>query len=207
MLSSYSLLRPADPLLEQLYLTLCPLKRLLASQCVFIAFSCQRVQLASIARAKVQYAYTWEKRLTAYFAASNAMSSDPSDGASDWRFRIGIIGGGCMGGYLAYALLGAGFHPSQLVVASRTPARQKDLASRGVHVVTDVESVVRFVHILFLCVLPIHLAEVAKAMRKALAPHILTFSLLAGVRHGPASPHLTASNSMSVTRFTAPQTR
>ncbi|KAL1511678.1 hypothetical protein AB1Y20_004968 [Prymnesium parvum] len=180
-MSSYQLLRPTHPSYEHLYLTLFPLKQLISAQCIFLASACQSLQQSCIARVQQQFAYTWEKRLASYYN-DPPLESLSADAAVERRFTIGIVGGGSMGLHLARALIDAGFDPLQLLVGTRTPSRLKLLSERGVRVVADVPSVARLSHVLFVCVLPVHLTDVAKALRGSLSRHTLTISLVAGVR-------------------------
>ena len=66
MISTYQLMRPMSTAHEQLYLTLMPLKQVLATQCVFLARAYQQLQQVGIARIQKQFSYTWEKRVAAY---------------------------------------------------------------------------------------------------------------------------------------------
>eukprot|EP00966_Prymnesium_polylepis_P312837 7229313-Prymnesium_polylepis.1 len=183
IISTFKLMRPADDYHEQLYLTLIPLKVVLATQCVFLAHACQQLQDAGIARIKKQFAYTWEKRISAYYQSPVAIAADAgADALAEQRqFKVGIVGAGFMGGQVARTMLDAGFEPTQLLLATRTPSRQKELAARGVHLVTDLESVASRAHVLFLCVLPAHLQDVSRGLRKSVSRQTLVVSLVAGV--------------------------
>ena len=176
MISTYQLIRPADPKFEQHYLTLAPLKQLIAAHCTFLACCCQLVQEAGIARIKERFAYTWQKRLAAYHGASEGLPSD-----LPLEFRLGLVGAGYIGSHVARRLLDAGFSQSQLLVATRSPQRAKDLSARGVQVTTDVESVASSTRLLILAVLPAHLPEVARSLRKSLSRQTLIISLVSGV--------------------------
>jgi len=94
---------------------------------------------------------------------------------------IGIIGCGLVGNAIATTLLDIGLAPSQLIVSTRSPERQRELAARGALVTFDNERTAARCHVLILCVLPAHLPEVSRAVRKGLTPKTLVLSVVAAV--------------------------
>jgi hypothetical protein len=178
MISTFKLLRPADPIYVQHLQVLAPLKQVIAAQCAFLANAAICLQDAGIARIKERFAYTWQKRLMVYhsvvFEGAVSVSDTP-------EFRIGLVGAGFMGGHIASRLLDAGFAPAQLVVATRSPPRAKDLAARDVQITSDVESVASAARLLFLCVLPAQLPDIARALRRGLSRPTLVVSIVSGV--------------------------
>ena len=105
---------------------------------------------------------------------------------------VGIIGGGVIGGVVAHALLDAGIPPPAVLMSTRSPLRQKDLAARGVAVVFDNALVAARCQLLILCVLPAQLQDVAKTLRPQ--SHTVVLSLvgatpIAKIRSLFHSPH------------------
>ena len=174
-------LRVPDPELETIHDALWDLKQALALQCVFLAGCCSRARAAATN-------VTSSGKLGALLGGAEAASS---------AVTVGIIGGGIIGGVVAHALLDAGAPPSTVVMSTRSPRRQEDLAARGVAVVFDNALVASKAHLLIIAVLPAQLHDVAKSMRPA--PHALVLSLvgatpLAKVRQIFDSPHAVASS-------------
>ena len=174
-------LRVPDPELETIHDALWDLKQALALQCVFLAGCCSRARAAATN-------VTSSGKLGALLGGAEAASS---------AVTVGIIGGGIIGGVVAHALLDAGLPPHTVVMSTRSPRRQEDLAARGVAVVFDNALVASKAHLLIIAVLPAQLQDVAKSMRPA--PHALVLSLagatpLAKVRQLFDSPHAVASS-------------
>lgn len=165
-------LRVPDAELEKVHDALWDLKQAVALQCVFLAGCCHRARTAAI------------------------------DGASDGKagqastVTVGIIGGGTIGGVVAHALVDAGIPPTAVLMSTRSPRRQADLAARGVAVVFDNALVASKANVLVLAVLPSQLHDVARTMRPG--PHTLVLSLvgatpLAKVRQLFEAPHAVGS--------------
>lgn len=143
-------LRFDDPALTVQNDALRDLKQALSLQCVFVAGCCQRaLALGS--------AVNWPA---------------PAE------ICIGIVGCGMMGGLVAHALLDAGFAPSALLVSTRSPQRQTELAARGVRPYLNNADVASRAHLLLLAVLPAQLPEVSKSLRSGLSTRTLVLSLV-----------------------------
>ena len=140
-------LRVEDPALARIGDALWDLKQAIALQCVYITGACHRAR------------------------AANAGSSTSASAVT-----IGIVGGGVMGGVVAHALLDAGTPPSAVMMSTRSPQRQKDLAARGVAVVFDNALVASRAQLLIIAVLPAQLQELARTLRPG--PRTLVLSLV-----------------------------
>lgn len=167
------LTRPSNPRLERLYLELAPLKQILASHVYFLARVVAQVQDLGVDRLKVKFAYTWQKKLGVYVGTPEGAGLP--DAA---ELIVGIVGGGLMGGTVARALLDGGLQPQQLLIATRSPGRQKELATLGVQVSFDVPAVAARAHMIILAVLPAQLPEAARQLRAHLSRHALVVSLV-----------------------------
>ena len=149
-------LRVADPDLQNVHDALWDLKQAVALQCVFLAGCCHRARSAAI--------------------NGGGLDSKAARGDAASTATVGIIGGGTMGGVVAHALVDAGIPPSAVLLSTRSPRRQDDLAARGVAVIFDNALVASKAHMLVLAVLPAQLHDVARSMRPS--PHTLVLSLV-----------------------------
>mgnify|MGYP002046016569 CR=1 FL=1 len=70
---------------------------------------------------------------------------------------VGVIGCGALGTIVVQMLLDAGFAPSQLLVSTRSPQKQRALVDQGVRVAFDNERVAGRCHLLIVAVLPAQL--------------------------------------------------
>ena len=81
------------------------------------------------------------------------------------EFMVGIIGGGVIGSVVAHGLLDSGFPASSVIISTRSPRRQRELASRGVSVFFDNKLAARRAHLLIIAVMPgQQLTTVAKSI-------------------------------------------
>ena len=118
---------------------------------------------------------------------------------------VGIIGGGVIGGVVAHALLDAGIPPPAVLMSTRSPLRQKDLAARGVAVVFDNALVAARCQLLILCVLPAQLQDVAKTLRPQ--SHTVVLSLVGARWVRRRSPRFARSSTRRTHYPLAPTTR
>ena len=169
-------LRVDDPELCSVGDALWDLKQALALQCVFLTGCCHRA------------------RHLAVRGPADGKGGSAASAAS--TVTVGIIGGGVIGGVVAHALLDAGIPPPAVIMSTRSPRRQKDLAARGVAVVFDNALVAARCQLLILAVLPAQLQDVAKTLRPS--SHTLVLSLvgatpIAKIRSLFCAPHAIAA--------------
>lgn len=153
------------------------LKQALALQCVYLTGCCHRARSLAVRGPSDGKNSAIEKALSAGGVSS---------------VTVGVIGGGVMGGMVAHALLDAGIPPPAVLMSTRSPRRQKDLAARGVAVVFDNALIAARCQLLILCVLPAQLQDVAKTLKPS--AHTVVLSLvgatpIAKIRSLFHSPH------------------
>ncbi|XP_078590185.1 NADP-dependent oxidoreductase domain-containing protein 1-like [Branchiostoma floridae x Branchiostoma japonicum] len=96
--------------------------------------------------------------------------------------RVGIIGGGRLGGQLAQALLTYGdVEPHEMVVSTRRPEILVKLEEQGVTCLYDNRRVAASCDVLFLCCLPSQLNVVAEDIKGRIAAHCTVYSFVIGV--------------------------
>ena len=139
------------------------LKQALALQCVFTVGCCHRARTATVGS-----------------RASDGFRGGSDDAATAGSsVIIGIIGGGVIGGVVAHALLDAGIPPTAILMSTRSPRRQSELAARGVAVFFDNALVASRAHVLLVAVLPCQMAELARTLRPP--AHAVVLSLAGAV--------------------------
>ena len=152
-------LRVTDPGLASVGDALWDLKQALALQCVFLTGCCHRA-----------------RHLAVRGPGDGKGGSSSAALAAVNGVTVGVVGGGVIGGVVAHALLDAGIPPPAVLMSTRSPRRQKDLAARGVAVVFDNALVAARCQLLILAVLPAQLQDVAKTLRPS--PNTLLLSLV-----------------------------
>ncbi|XP_038073515.1 NADP-dependent oxidoreductase domain-containing protein 1-like [Patiria miniata] len=95
---------------------------------------------------------------------------------------VGIIGCGRIGLHLANALLTyADVQPKELFVSTRRPETLGTLKDRGVSCVYNNAKVATSVHLLFLCVLPSQLPDIADDIKGIVPAHCTVYTFLSSV--------------------------
>jgi pyrroline-5-carboxylate reductase len=106
--------------------------------------------------------------------------------------RIGVVGGGKMGGALIEGMISGGLFPAQAVtVADTDEGRLEELRKAyGVNVTTDNGTAVRGAEMVILSVKPQNMAEVLSALSGKTEPATLFISIAAGIATAFIEEHL-----------------
>ncbi|MCL2669666.1 MAG: pyrroline-5-carboxylate reductase [Syntrophaceae bacterium] len=97
--------------------------------------------------------------------------------------KIGVVGGGKMGGALVAGMLSRGLmKASAVTVADKDENRRRELArAYGVKVTADNRKAIQKADLVLLAVKPQNMAEVLAQLKGALAPQALVISIAAGI--------------------------
>ncbi|KAI0222767.1 NADP-dependent oxidoreductase domain-containing protein 1 [Lamellibrachia satsuma] len=96
--------------------------------------------------------------------------------------HISVIGCGRMGSHLMHSLLTFGeVNPSEVIVSTRRPEMLTTLQEMGVQCFHDNQRAAASAHLLFLCVLPSQLPEVAADIRGHIRDGCTVYNMIAGV--------------------------
>ncbi|KAJ8045551.1 NADP-dependent oxidoreductase domain-containing protein 1 [Holothuria leucospilota] len=95
---------------------------------------------------------------------------------------VGLIGCGRLGFHLANCLLTyADVLPSELLISTRRPELLTSLSDRGVRCFHDNLQLIQSVHLVFLCILPSHLPDVAQEIQGRIPQSCTVYSFLSSV--------------------------
>jgi pyrroline-5-carboxylate reductase len=106
--------------------------------------------------------------------------------------RIGIVGGGKMGGALIGGMISRGLAPApSMTVADTDEGRLAELVGTyGVKVTTDNQEAVRNADLIILSIKPQNMAEVVSGLAGAVSPDALVISIAAGIATSFIEEHL-----------------
>ncbi|MHB8910018.1 MAG: pyrroline-5-carboxylate reductase [Syntrophales bacterium] len=108
--------------------------------------------------------------------------------------KIGVVGGGKMGGALIEGMISGGLFPAQAVTVADTDERRLEELRKayGVNVTTDNGTAVRGAEMVILSVKPQNMAEVLTALAGQATPATLFVSIAAGISTAFIEKHLRA---------------